>query len=163
VSSRIGLAGGVVCVAVTFGVLLYQAPRTFDSLNRNAGDNAWRTRLDRLVAPGNFTGIDEQFQEHALALVPRDATFTVVPPPSPEVAEKDYGMNAITQEGLALWLRYLLMPARETDPGSAQYVLCYGCDTRPWDAVTTWLWISDRGLSTNVRQHGLRIGRVRAL
>jgi len=163
VLSRIGLVGGLLCVAVSFGVLLYEVPRTFDAFNRDADESSWRNRLDRLVEPGNIVGIDKQFQEHALSLVPKDATFTVVPPPSPEVAEKDYGMNAITQEGLALWLRYLLMPARETDPGSARYVLCYGCDTRPWDGVTTWLWISDRGRSTSVRQHGLKIGRVRAL
>ena len=162
-SSGVRLGGGLLCVVVSLGVLLYQGPRTWNALDRNANENSWRNKLDRLVAPGGFTGIDKQFQEHALLLVPKDATFTVVPPPSPEVAEKDYSMNAITQEGLAPWLRYLLMPARETDPGSARYVLCYGCDTRPWDAVTTWLWISDRGQSTSVRQHGLKIGRVRAL
>jgi hypothetical protein len=149
---RVRFGGGLLCLLVAVAVLLYQAPRTYRSFDANVAANSWRNRLDRLVAPGDITGLDKEFQLAALSLVPPNATYAVLAPPNPDVAEKAYGMNAITQAGLVPWLRYLLMPARMTDPEHARYVLCYGCDTDPWDPRTTWLW-------KNV--HGEQVGKVR--
>jgi hypothetical protein len=136
--------GGVACILAALWVFVDRAPTAYREFNANVRDNRWRGMLDRLVAPGDITGLDKAFQEAALATIPKDATYTIVPPPNPEVAERAYGMNSITQEGLVPFLRYLLLPARLTG-SNAQYVLCYGCDTTPWDGRTTWLWRNDRG------------------
>lgn len=137
--------GGVACVGVAAFVFLTHGPRAYNDFNANVTANSWRNTLDRLVAPGDITGLDKGFQEAALSTLPADASYTVVGPPTPEIGLKNYGMNDITQAGLVPWLRYLLLPARQVADDAAQYVLCYGCDTTPWDKHTTWLWRNTNG------------------
>ena len=148
---RFRFAGGILIVAFAVVFFATHARATYRHFDANLEADSWRNQLDRLVAPGDMTGLDKQFQEAALSLLPKDATYAVLPPPSPQVAEDSYGMNSITQAGLVPWLRYLLLPARLDTPEKAQYVLCYGCDTDPWDRRTTWLWKD---------VHGHEIGRV---
>ena len=56
-----------------------------------------------------------------------------------------YGINPITYETAVPVLRYLLLPAWPVDPADARFVICFGCDTDPWDRRTTWLWKDNRG------------------
>jgi hypothetical protein len=49
-------------------------------------------------------------------------------------------------------MQFMLLPRRRVDPDEAQYVLCYACDTGPWDHRTDWLWKNE---------HAEAIGRVR--
>jgi hypothetical protein len=147
----IRFAGGVGLVAVAAFLFATHARSTYQHFDSTLRAEPSRNELERFVAPGDMTGLDRQFQEAALSLLPTDATYTVIPPPTPAVALEDYGMNSITQAGLVPWLRYLLLPRRLEATDTAQYVLCYGCDTTAWDKRTTWLW-------KNV--HGQEIGKV---
>jgi hypothetical protein len=137
--------GGLACVLVAAGVFFNHAPAAYRDFNANVTANSWRNTLDRLVAPGDITGLDKGFQEAALSILPADARYTVIGPPTPEIGLKNYGMNDITQAGLVPFLRYLLLPARQVAPEAAQYVLCYGCDTTPWAHNATWLWRNENG------------------
>lgn len=150
-AARVRFAAGILIAAVAVVLFASHARATFRHFDGNLRDDSWRNQLDRLVAPGDMTGLDKQFQIAALSTLPKDATYAILPPPSPEIALEGYGMNSITQSGLVPWLQYLLMPAKLVGPDTAQYVLCYGCDTTPWEHRTTWLW-SD--------VHGHQIGKV---
>lgn len=149
---RIRFAGGLLVVAGAVFLFVTHARSTYRHFDSTLQADSWRNELDRLVAPGDMTGLDKQFQLAALSLLPEHSTYAVIPPPNPQVALEGYGMNSITQAGLVPWLQYLLLPRRLADPSVAQYVLCYGCDTTPWERRTTWLW-------KNV--HGQQIGEVK--
>jgi hypothetical protein len=140
--------GCVVVAFVTFGLEAVPSYRHFESAYQA---DAWRTPLDRQTATGDILGLDREYQLRALALIPRTATFAVLPPPSPAVAAQAYGINSITFNALPGFFLYWLLPAREVAPEKARYILCYGCDTTPWTHRTTWLF-------TNT--HGDLIGRV---
>ncbi|MEI8105177.1 MAG: hypothetical protein WCH31_04950 [Actinomycetes bacterium] len=128
-----------------------RAPGAFDYVLGQHREAAGRTAADRTLATGNILGIDRAYQSAALSLVPPTATFAVLVSSSPAVAERDYGINSLTYVALPRYLLFLLMPAREVPARTAQYVLCYGCNTDPWDGRTDWLY-SDL--------HGHAIGRV---
>jgi hypothetical protein len=142
---RLRFAGGVLCVLVATVLLGLQAPRAFRAFNSQVRDNEWRTPVGRLVHTGDVAGIPHDFQEAALAYVPRRSTFAVLPPPSYEIAQKDYGIVPVTIDQLAPYLQFLLLPSRLVEPTVAEYVLCFACDTDQWDKRTTWLWKNTTG------------------
>jgi hypothetical protein len=140
---------GVGLAALTVITLLVRLPNALDELGVQAKKNASYTSLDRTLAAADSLDISNAFVGRALALLPNDSTFAVLLPS----ARSTRGISPLTVQALPGYLRYLLLPRRDVEPRRAEYLLCYGCDVRPWQHRVTWLW-SDEG--------GLRIGRTEA-
>src|SRR4051794_37226012 len=139
-------AGGVVCVAVAAAVLVAATPDAFRLFDWSTRNDSWRTPLGRVVHTGDVNGIPHDFQQGALDNVPPGSTFAVLPPPSPEIGEKYYGIPAVADSTVFPYFQYLLLPSRLVPPEQAQYILCFACDTDPWDKRTTWLWQNTNGM-----------------
>ena len=150
--AHIRLGIGIACVLVTvaaFAVKVPAAIREFNSAVR--GDAYIKDQLGRVLTSGDSLGLPYGLQAEALQLIPPDSDYAVLLPATPEAAAP-YGMNSLTYVLVEPFLRYLLLPARPAPPEDAHYVICWGCDTSPWDHRTTWLWKNDQGQA---------IGRVR--
>ncbi len=63
-----------------------------------------------------------------------------------------YGIQPVTFEVVARYLFYELLPSVPASSATAQYILCWGCNTAPWDHRTTWLYTDTQGVA---------IGKVR--
>jgi hypothetical protein len=116
-----------------------------------AGYASLHTAEDRLLTTGAIQGVPRGLQSEALALIPPRSDYAVLLPATLDAAAA-YGINSITYATAVPFLRYLLLPSWPVDPGQARYVICFGCDTGPWDQRTTWLWKDS---------HGDSIGKVR--
>jgi hypothetical protein len=137
--------GGLLCVLTVVAVLAAEVPGRFHSIQLAVDGNSWRSPVKRLIHTGEMTNIPTDFQEAALTYVPPRSTFAVLPLPSPENALKYHGIPSVTLVDVPYWMQYLLLPSRMVDPGVAQYVLCFACDTAPWDKRTTWIWKNTAG------------------
>ncbi|MFN2628013.1 MAG: hypothetical protein ABR569_05165 [Gaiellaceae bacterium] len=123
----------------------------FDGLAAYA---AHRTPLERELAGADSADIDNIFLEKALDIVPRNSTYALLEPASIDVAQRSYKMAALTYLALPGYVRFLLLPRREMPPSSASYILCYFCDTSPFDQRWTRVWeSSDRGLVIGLLRH----------
>jgi hypothetical protein len=131
--------------------LVVRLPAATRDLDAQATRNARGGDLGRMLAAADSIDVDNDFVAASLTVVPQDASYAVLLPPSPEVAAKSYGIGAITLSGLPGYMQFMLLPRRQVMPEEAQYVLCYACDTSPWDHRTSWLWKND---------HGVAIGKV---
>lgn len=138
---------GLLCVVVASGVLVARAPAAFREFIAAEKNDSWRTPLGRLVHTGDVNGFPHDFQQGALDFVPPGSTFAVLPPPSAEIGEKYYGIPPVALDTVSPYFRYLLLPSRLVPAEEAQYVLCFACDTDPWDARTTWLWHNTNGMA----------------
>jgi hypothetical protein len=79
-------------------------------------------------------------------MLPSDATFAALVP-DPVQAQQTYGVATTTVLAVQNLMAEVLLPRREvTTPAKGDYVLCYLCDTSPWDARTHWLWKGSGGL-----------------
>jgi hypothetical protein len=136
---------GVLCVVVAAGALVDTTPTAIQGFIAAEQDNSWRSPLQRLVHTGDVNGIQHDFQEAALAFVPPRSTFAVLPPPSFAIGQKAYGIAPVAVDVANDYFRFLLLPSRLVDASKAQYLLCFGCDTSPWDKQTTWLWKNQNG------------------
>ncbi len=105
----------------------------------------------RIVTSGDSLGLPSDMQVEALSVIPKGSDYTLLLPETVDGA-KSYGIAPVTYEVAFAWMRYLLLPDRPVDPAHARYVICFACDTAPWDHRTSWLWKNDQGES---------IGRVR--
>lgn len=143
--AHVRFVGGILCVLAAVVVLALQVPHRFEWAKHTYDANAWRSPARRLLHTGETYLIPTDFQEAALTYVPRGSTFAVLPPPSPEIAAKGYGIPYLTLIDLPFWLQFLLLPSRMVTPSKAEYVLCFACDTDPWSPLTTWIWKNDSG------------------
>lgn len=132
-------------LAVAAVTLLVRLPGAFRSFDDRAGFYASRTPLERETAAADGLDIDNEFVDEVLKLVPPGATFGVAVPPSLDVAQQQYGIAPVTVEALPAYMQDLLLPRREVDPAKADYLLCYACDTAPFDSRMTRLWTSPKG------------------
>jgi hypothetical protein len=137
--------------AVAASSLLIRLPAAFRGMDDQAKKNSGTDAPHRILAAADSLDIDNDFVTAAPSVLPPDASYAVLLPPSPEVAASSYGIGQITLDGLPGFLQYLLLPRRQVPPDQAQYVLCYACDTDPWDHRTSWLWKND---------HAVAIGKV---
>jgi len=150
-SARAGLASwirfglgvaGVVVASLSFVLHVPGAVRRLDS---TVSADAYITDpLGRELTSGDILGIPSELQREALQLIPKDSDYVLMLPPDPESAAKS-GMATITWMTVGPFLHYLLLPARPVDSTVAHYVICWHCDTTPWDGITTWLWKTDEG------------------
>jgi hypothetical protein len=97
-------------------------------------------------------GISRDLQAQALADIPPGSKYVLLLPGDPQTASAGYGIGPVAYETVGPWLNYLLLPSRPVPPEQARYVICWGCDTSPWDHRTTWLYGNGQGVT---------IGRVR--
>jgi hypothetical protein len=151
--SRARFAIGVVCVLAAAALLILKVPRTIGNLDSSVRGNAYITDpIGRSLTEGDMLGISRDLQLQAIAKIPRGSAYAVLLPSDQQLASSGYGIEPVTYETLAPWLNYLLLPSRQVSPKDARYVICWGCDTTPWDHRTTWLFDNDQGVA---------IGRVR--
>ena len=136
--------GGFLCVFAMLAVLAVQLPSTFRTFDGAVRDNSWRTPEQRLIHTGEVLGVPSDFQEAALTFIPPGATFGIISPDPKLVAKA--GVSSITTVGIYAYMQYLLLPQREVDPSEAQWLLCFQCNTKQWDASVTWTWNDDSGL-----------------
>lgn len=127
------------CAAVALAVLVYELPRTVDSLGDDATRNAAVSFADREIAGGNSILVDQIAAYEARALIPADDAFRVVT--GPKLAE----ITPLTLQAVSPWLSYFLMPRRQS--GDAPWVVCYGCDTSRLGGAYHVLWQDDKGIS----------------
>jgi len=144
------LALGLVATAAI--VLAVEIPSAVKLFGDTATANAQRDRPGRILMGADALNVDNDFVLAALSTLPSSARYAVLLPPSPEVAESGYGINPLTLQGLPDYMQFMLLPRRRVHPEEAQYVLCYACDTGPWDHRTDWLWKNE---------HAEAIGKVR--
>jgi hypothetical protein len=137
----------LVVAAVTLAALvvalvrLPAATRLFDD---RAQVNSDQTATERLIAGADGVDIDNEFLIRAMALVPAGATYVLGMPDSEEVAAQ-YGIVPTTLLALRGYVRFLMLPRREADPAIADYLLCYACDTAPFDPRMHRLWTDPKG------------------
>jgi hypothetical protein len=120
-------------------------PGTVRAENASARYDATMSPIYRELFTGDTLGIPFDLSDNALKLIPPGAKYLILGPSDEETAQTAYGMNAITYETFFPWLRYLLLPARPAVQGKARWVICWGCDTSPYDGHTDWLWTNGNG------------------
>jgi hypothetical protein len=80
-------------------VLLSRLPAATHELDDQAARNARGGDTGRLLAAADSIDVDNDFVLAALSTLPADARYTVLLPPSAEIAASTYGIGALT-----LWL-----------------------------------------------------------
>jgi hypothetical protein len=131
--------------------LLLRLPAAIQQFDDQATLNARGGDTGRLLAAADSINVDNDFVIAALATLPADARYAILVPPTPEIAASSYGIGGLTLSGLPGYMQFVLLPRRQVPPETAQFILCYACDTSAWDHKTTWLWKND---------HAVAIGRV---
>lgn len=144
-------AAAVAVAAVATVAFLVRLPATFGDLDKRATFNARQTPIGRTLQASDRLGIQNEFAMQALSLLPRDATYDVEQPATDAIAAK-YGIAPTTLLALRGYMRFLLLPRREAPPDRAQYLLCYACNTDPFDKRGMKRLWSD--------PHGYVIGRL---
>ena len=129
---------------------LSRLPHTLSDLNSKAAQNDKYTAVGKQLASADSLDIDNGVAGAAMSVLPRDATFTVVPPTTTFARLNE--VAPLTIEALSPYFRYLLLPRREVAPEQAEWVICYGCDQRLLRGHTRWVWTDENGLA---------IGRMR--
>ena len=134
---RVRFAIGVGCVIVAVGALVLYVPRTVRSMNDTARASPKGVEY-RSLYTGDTLGIPFTLQSEAISLIPPHARYALLLPASQDTAAATYGIGEITYVTVLPWLRYLLLPALPVEnPKQAQYIICWGCNTAPWDHHTT--------------------------
>ena len=139
----------LILVAVAVLTVLSRLPSTLSDLNAKAKRNDAYNAVGRQMASADSLDIDNGIAGTAITLLPRNATFAVLPPG--EAFVRSQNIAPLTIAALAPYFRYLLLPRREVTAPDAEYLICYGCDPRPWRDRVRWIWTDE---------NGLRIGRA---
>jgi hypothetical protein len=135
----------VVVTIVAATAAIVRLPAALESFGDRAHLNAGQSRVGREIAGADAENIDNMFLVEALQLVPRNSSYAIVLPQSLAVA-KTYGIVPATYHALPGFVQNVLLPRRQVDPGKAQYLLCYACDTDPYDRRMQRLWQDPHGL-----------------
>lgn len=121
----------VIAFVVIAGVgLMVNYPRAVADLLRLADANASQSYDDREIAGGNSVIPDGWILYASRALIPVDAEYEVV------LGEPSEGWSELTAAHAAGYLRYFLMPRRQS-PG-ADWVVCINCDRREVEGSAVW-------------------------
>jgi hypothetical protein len=132
----------VAAVTVAFVIRL---PSAFTKFDDRATLNNSQSEIGRAIAGADAEEIDNEFLVQALTLLPRNASYTILRPPSLKVAAT-YGISSATFYALYGFALNALLPRRQVAPAEARYMLCYACNTDPFDARMKRLWQNDKGL-----------------
>jgi hypothetical protein len=145
---RAALAGVLVVIAVF--MLLARLPSTLSGLSAEAKKNDAYGAVGRQLAAADSLDVDNGIVVAGLQFIPRTATFGVVTPTA--AAIRSQSIQPLTIEALLPYFRSILLPRVETEVPSAQFIVCYACDVRPWRGRVRWVWNGD---------NGMKIGRLR--
>jgi len=148
--ARIGRAFAIAAAATAAIVFLARVPATVRDFDGRATFNAHETPVGRVIQGADGLDIDNDFLVQAMTLLPPHATYTLQLPQSLQVA-RGYGIVPTTFHALPGYVNYVVLPRRSADPQRAQYLLCYACDTDPFDDRMHRLWTDP---------HGYVIGRL---
>ena len=134
-------AGVVVCVVVVAASGLGRLDETLGLFDYRADRNAGLTYLDREYGDRGWAP-DRRVIEDARLWMPHDVTYRIV-----------LGAEWNNLDGLvaADFLRYFLLPRRDTESASAPWVFCYDCELSERDGFDV--------LSEG--RDGIRFGRIR--
>jgi hypothetical protein len=150
---RVRFAVGLVCVAAAVVLFAQKVPNTVSGLDASVRAEAYITDpVGRQLTSGDILGISRDLQAEALAKIPPRSKYALLLPANEQAASAGYGIGTVAYETVGPWLNYLLLPSYQVSPEEARYVICWGCDTSPWDHRTTWLYGNGQGVA---------IGRVR--
>ena len=131
---------GVVFLVATATIVVVLA---YPGLLREAGDeasaNSAQAWVDRAVAGGNGIVANQQAVYAARALIPADAAYHVA------IASDYTGGDELTQDHLASYFRYFLLPRRPEEV--AAWIVCYGCDLAEYGPDAEVLWRGDDDIS----------------
>jgi hypothetical protein len=133
------------CVAAAVVSLVIRLPSAVSNFDDRASANDRIAGVDREIKGADGEDIDNEFLKQALRLVPATARYAIVRSQTPEVAQQ-YGIVAATYNALPAFVQDIMLPRRQVEPASAQFVLCYACDTDPFDSRMTRLWENQQGL-----------------
>ena len=146
-SARIRFAIGVACVVAAAALFAFKAPKTVSDLDAGVRADAYITDpVGRQLTSGDILGISRDLQAEALAKIPPGSTYALLLADQ-QSAGAGYGIGSVAYETVGPWLNYLLLPSYRVAPEQAHYVICWGCDTSPWDHRTTWLFANGQGVA----------------
>ena len=115
-------ASVVACVLVTAAICVFRIDHVLGLFDWRADQNAALGYLERIYADAGVVG-DRRVVEEARVWMPDDATYRVVYGPRLRAD------NRYVRPIAADFLKYFLLPRRQTTSTSARWVFCYGCDT----------------------------------
>jgi len=113
-------------------LFLVRLPFAVVKIDHRASFNGRESAATRTIQGADGLAIDNTFAEQALTLLPSRAAYVVAMPQSQQVANQ-YHIPPTTMNALPLYMQFLLLPRRQVDAAHARYVLCYACDTDPFD------------------------------
>jgi hypothetical protein len=135
------IAIGVTALAAT--LFLVRVPAAIRYFDERAAANARLTPAGRTIQAADGLDISNDFLVQALRLLPHEAPY-VLRLPARNVAPT-YGISPTTYQALPGYVQFLLLPRRAVGPERARYLLCYACDTSPFDARMQRLWSTPDG------------------
>jgi len=144
---------GFACVAAAAWLFVIEVPKTVHAINGVVSYDGYVTGpQDRLLTSGDILGISRDLQVQAIANIPPGSSYALLLDDNKSTAQAVYGISTVTAETIGPFLNYLLLPSRPASSIQAgTYLICWGCDTTPWDHRTHWLFTNS---------HGVAIGRV---
>lgn len=131
----------MLCAVVVAVSALARLDETLGLFDYRADRNAGLTYLDREYGDRGWAP-DRRVIEDARLWMPQDATYRIVLGPK---------WDNLDGTVAADFLRYFLLPRRDTESGSTPWVFCYACDLSEEDGFEVLAAGRD----------GIRFGRVR--
>jgi hypothetical protein len=139
------LVAGLSLTVAAVVILTLRIQSTVDYMRGTAAAEVGRNDEGGALAAADMVGLNDDFVRAAIHVLPRSARFAALVP-DPFQAQKTYGVSPTTIEAVPDLMREVLLPRREVvTPGKGTYIVCYLCDTSPWDRRTHWLWRGSAG------------------
>lgn len=139
--ARLRAVVALVAVAATAVAVAVRLPSAVGNFDRGASYGAGQRAYGGALAAADGVLVDDHFVAYSLDLLPLNARYAFLGAPSLAVARHDYHMAAETYRALpALMLEVLLPRVPVATPTKGEYVLCYACDTSPYEGRTHWFW-----------------------
>jgi hypothetical protein len=135
----------IACVALATALGALRLDEVLGLFDWRADRNAARGYVERLYADEGIAG-SRSVVEDAIAWMPTDARYRVLVGPHMSVE------NNFTRLLAPDFLRFLLLPRRQTQSASAEWLFCYGCDAA--ELPGRFEVLSNGG-------NGVRFGRLR--
>ena len=123
---KVAEGGGALVLAAALAAGVVEFPSAFRTMQSRAADNAAQAPELRPLAGALGIDISRQFMLAADALVPQHESFVVQTGPNIGVS------TPVTIPAVPAFMQTLMLPRRETDADTADWLLCYGCDLGPW-------------------------------